>query len=115
MRRAAALLLVALAACTKERGPSEPLGYIPHVTTSAEPEWIPFVIRAGTPLEPDARERHLADLRQLTFGQGENAEGYWSPDGRKLIFQSTRDGYACDQQFVMDLGSGQTRRVSNGQ
>ena len=45
-------------------------------------------------------ERHLANVRQLSFG-GENAEAYWSFDGKLLIFQSTRDGAPCDQQFVM--------------
>ncbi len=46
-------------------------------------------------------ERHLANVRQLTFG-GENAEAYWSADGKKLIFQSTRPPFDCDQIFVMD-------------
>src|SRR5512143_519744 len=41
-------------------------------------------------------ERHLANIRQLTHG-GENAEAYFSRDGTHLIFQSTREGYACDQ------------------
>ena len=58
-------------------------------------------------------ETHFASLRQLTFG-GENAEAYWSSDGTKLIFQSTRDGWPCDQQFVMDLVKGTTTRVSTG-
>jgi len=42
------------------------------------------------------QERHLRNVRQLTFG-GENAEAYFSPDGRWLIFQSTRDGRSCDR------------------
>jgi TolB protein len=58
-------------------------------------------------------ERHFAHLWQLTFG-GENAEAYWSLDNKSLIFQSTRDGWPCDQQFVMDLVTGETRRVSTG-
>jgi Tol biopolymer transport system component len=53
-------------------------------------------------------------LRQLTFG-GENAEAYWSPDGSRLTFQSSREGVPCDQQFVLELASGESRRVSNGQ
>src|SRR5688572_33421184 len=48
----------------------------------------------------DPREAHLAELRQLTFG-GENAEAYWSPDGRELIFQSTRPPVACDQILLL--------------
>jgi Tol biopolymer transport system component len=58
-------------------------------------------------------ETHFAHLWQLTFG-GQNAEAYWSEDGRRLIFQSTRDGYPCDQEFVMELATGGVRRVSTG-
>jgi Tol biopolymer transport system component len=58
-------------------------------------------------------EKHLKDVRQLTFG-GENAEAYWSPDGRKLIFQSTAKGAGCDQVYVLDFESGESRRVSSG-
>jgi Tol biopolymer transport system component len=56
----------------------------------------PAVPSGPPPLDP--RETHLADLVQLTYG-GENAEAYWSPDGRQLVFQSTRPPYACDQIF----------------
>lgn len=65
-------------------------------------------------LLPRPDESHLRNLRQLTFG-GENAEAYWSPDGKRLIFQSSHEGVPCDQQFVLELASGDTRRVSNGQ
>jgi len=58
-------------------------------------------------------ETHFARLWQLTFG-GENAEGYWSSGGSKLIFQSTREGWPCDQMYVMNLVSGKLTRVSNG-
>ncbi len=60
-----------------------------------------------------AGESHLASIRQITFG-GENAEAYFSPDGRSLIFQSTRDGRTCDQQFLMRADGSQVRRVSDG-
>jgi Tol biopolymer transport system component len=73
---------------------------------------VAFAQESSSLLQPD--ELHLRNLRQLTFG-GENAEGYWSPDGKRLIFQSSREGTPCDQEFVMDLATGDTRRVSNGQ
>jgi len=57
---------------------------------------LPLV--AGTLHDP--AETHLADVRQLTF-TGDNAEAYWSFDGRRLSFQSTREPYACDQIFTM--------------
>ncbi|MGI9270605.1 MAG: M28 family peptidase [Woeseiaceae bacterium] len=50
----------------------------------------------------DAREVHLADVQQMTFG-GENAEAYWSPDSKELVFQSTRPPLGCDQIFRMPI------------
>jgi Tol biopolymer transport system component len=58
-------------------------------------------------------EKHIANLRQLTFG-GENAEAYFSGDDQMLILQSTRDSLGCDQIFVMEISSGKTTMVSNG-
>lgn len=49
-----------------------------------------------------SEETHLKNLRQLTFG-GENAEAYWSPDGRELIFQATRGDLECDQIFRLEV------------
>jgi TolB protein len=62
---------------------------------------------------PDPGERHLANIRQLTDG-GENAEAYFSGDGQRLIFQSTRDGRSCDQQYIMHIDGSHLHRVSNG-
>ena len=59
------------------------------------------------------QEKHLSNIRQLTFG-GKNAEAYFSFDGKKLVFQSTRDGFQCDQIFVMNVDGGDVRRVSTG-
>ncbi len=76
----------------------------------------------------DSPERHLANIRQLTFGR-KNAEAYFSFDGTKLIFQSTNDwtkdaqatplkpaasGLGCYQMYVMDLQSETLRLVSTG-
>lgn len=46
-------------------------------------------------------ESHLRNIRQLTFG-GDNAEAYWSYDGKSLVFQRTslKDGIPCDQIFI---------------
>ena len=58
-------------------------------------------------------ERRLRNIRQLTFG-GENAEAYFSSDGTRLIFQSTREGVPCDQIFTMKLDGSDLQRVSTG-
>ncbi len=64
-------------------------------------------------LDPLPQEVHLGRIRQLTFG-GENAEAYLSGDERKLVFQSTRDGVACDQIYTMGIDGSDVRRISSG-
>jgi Tol biopolymer transport system component len=59
------------------------------------------------------QEKHLRNIRQLTFG-GENAEAYFSADGNKLIFQSTRDGHECDQIYTMNIDGSNVHLVSTG-
>lgn len=48
-----------------------------------------------------AGEKHFKNIRQLTFG-GDNAEAYWSYDGKYIIFQRTnpKEGLNCDQIFI---------------
>jgi len=58
-------------------------------------------------------EKHLRNIRQLTDG-GENAEAYFSSDGKKLIFQSTRDGRPCDQIYTMNIDGSDVKMVSTG-
>lgn len=82
------LPLVALISCTtpSSSGPSpESSAAAASATQAALPE-----------------EVRLADLRQLTFG-GENAEAYWSFDGKQLSFQSRRADMGCDRIFRMTV------------
>ena len=58
-------------------------------------------------------EKHLRNIKQLTFG-GENAEAYFSSDGKQLIFQSTREGHGCDQIYTMNVDGSNAKMISNG-
>lgn len=51
-----------------------------------------------------AQEKNLRNIRKLTFG-GDNAEAYFSPDGKMLTLQVTNPdkGIPCDQIFSLDV------------
>jgi Tol biopolymer transport system component len=55
----------------------------------------------------------LSDLRQLTFG-GENAEAYWSFDGKQLSFQARGVNEGCDRIYRMAVDAPAPVRVSSG-
>ncbi|MBF2055600.1 MAG: M28 family peptidase [Candidatus Sericytochromatia bacterium] len=63
-----------------------------------------------------APEGHLlSETRQLIFDGKRSGEGYFSADGNKLIFQSEREAdNPFFQIYLLDLLSGDTRRVSTG-
>jgi Tol biopolymer transport system component len=62
---------------------------------------------------PETQETRLRNLRQLTFG-GQNAEAYFSYDGTKIIFQSTRPPFECDQIFSMNIDGGEVKLLNSG-
>ena len=66
-------------------------------------------------------EVHFKNLRQLTFG-GDNAEAYFGPDGKMVVFQKTalKEGIPCDQIYYGKLPQKSTdsftyTRISNGE
>lgn len=66
------------------------------------------------PVQPAQGEtKHLKNIKLITYG-GENAEAYFSMDGKEIIFQSTRDPYKCDQLFTMNADGTNVRIVSTG-
>ncbi len=67
----------------------------------------------AAPVVPDARERRLGNIRQLTSG-GQNAEAYFDQTGTRLVFQSTRPPFGCDQIFTMKDDGSDVRLVSTG-
>ena len=61
-------------------------------------------------------EKHLKNMRQLTFG-GDNAEAYWSFNGKMVSFQSNNKawGLQCDQIFYMNINGQDLRRGNRPQ
>ena len=69
---------------------------------------------AQDPAQPGSTPApHIANLTQLTSG-GQNAEAYFSHDGSKIIFQSTRPPHQCDQIFSMNLDGSEVKLLNSG-
>src|SRR5688500_3750225 len=57
----------------------------------------------------------LSRVRRLTVEGRRAGEGYWSPDGTRLVFQSEREpGNPFYQIYVLDFASGDVKRISPG-
>lgn len=69
--------------------------------------------RAADDTAPEAR--FISNSRQLILDGRRSGEGYFSPDGKQLIFQSEREpGNPFYQVYTLDLETGDTTRVSPG-
>src|SRR4029453_14025540 len=66
--------------------------------------------------QPASQERNfLSRIRRLTVEGKRAGEGYWPPDGKRLFFQSERQAdNPFYQIYVLDLTTGETKRISNG-
>ena len=66
--------------------------------------------------EADALEaRHLGNIRQVTTGFAKAGEGYFSPDGKTIIFQAALPGQDDYQIYTQDLAPGsKPKLVSTG-
>lgn len=59
-------------------------------------------------------EKHFKNMKMLTSEGNDNAEAYFSFDGTKIIFQSTREPYQCDQIYSMNADGSDVKLVSTG-
>src|SRR5687767_10370672 len=64
---------------------------------------------------PSAERDFLTRIRRLTVEGRRAGEGYWSKDGRQLVFQSEREpSNPFYQIYLMDMASGDVTRMSPG-
>jgi Tol biopolymer transport system component len=62
----------------------------------------------------DGESRFLGNVRQLTF-EGRSGEGYFSSDGKYLVFQSEREpGNPFYQIYMLSFETGDINRISPG-
>jgi TolB protein len=106
------LLALFLGALVADRsGPSCPCSPLPMGPA-------PSAIGQDRAVDSRAREAHpaetrLRNLRQLTFG-GQNAEAYWSADGKQIVYQTTQPRYPDEQIYTMNPDGSGKKLVSTG-
>lgn len=66
---------------------------------------------ASAPPVAAPADAHLRNITRLTT-DGDNGEAYFSADGKRLIYQSSRGGYACDKIWTMNSDGSGKRMVS---
>jgi Tol biopolymer transport system component len=111
---AAALAAGPGSASAEEPAPKPPAA--PAAGDGAAPPAGPPAAFAGTGLRKvadDPREKHLRNVRQLTF-EGENAEAYWSSDASMLVFQHRGAGIPADQIYTIRADGTGLRLASTG-
>src|SRR5215510_14212871 len=71
-------------------------------------------VSAQQPQQAGERD-FLSRVRRLTVEGRRAGEGYWAPDGQRLVFQSEREpGNPFYQIYALDFASGDTKRISPG-
>jgi len=78
--------------------------------------FVVLLSAAAIDAQAPAQERDfLSRIRRLTVEGKRAGEGYWSPDGKQLVFQSEREpGNPFYQIYTVDLSTGVTTRISPG-
>jgi Tol biopolymer transport system component len=66
--------------------------------------------RAADTLE----DRYLGSVRQVTSGFVKAGEGYFSPDGKTIVYQAVPQGYPFYQIYKQPLASGEPQLISTG-
>ncbi len=71
---------------------------------------LPVAVLAADSIEG----QHLANIRQVTSGFVKAGEGYFSPDGRTIIYQAVPQGYPFYQIYKQPLAGGPPQLLSSG-
>lgn len=109
--RFAALVALAITGC-KTTPPPEPVVEKPGPKTEAASEKPLPVIERPAPKAVAAieGESRLLDIQQITF-EGENAEAYWSFDGKELTMQTRFGDMGCDRIVRFEIAKGLSSMV----
>src|SRR5262245_52026492 len=113
MRRLLPALLPLLGACSSTDS-NDALAVGVYHPSSKTPSATP-PLAGATPCDEliQKDEKHFAHLWKLSKDVEQAAEGYWSNDGKRLVYQGMPRGTSCDQIFVIEP-DGTHKRLSDG-
>ncbi|MGE0610174.1 MAG: TolB family protein, partial [Pirellulales bacterium] len=69
---------------------------------------------SATAEEPSIEGQYLKNIRQVTKGFTKAGEGYFSPDGKQIIYQAIPKDYIFYQIYTQPLAGGLPQRLSPG-
>jgi dipeptidyl aminopeptidase/acylaminoacyl peptidase len=128
------VLLIATAALAQERSriikipakralTHEALTLMPRVANPApspDGKWVVFTItRPAYDEKASSSDLWLvpaaggAEPRQLTFTKSAESDVAWSADSKRIAFSAKREGDEQNQIYILDLGGGEAKRVTN--
>jgi Tol biopolymer transport system component len=107
-----AVALVLVASVEVRRLEAQPAESQPQETQPAEAQ-------PAQPAEPSVpgvsmESRYLSNIRQVTSGMVKAGEGYFSPDGARIVYQAQPQGYPFYQIYTQPLEGGAPVRLSTG-
>ena len=75
---------------------------------------VMLVAQAWLPAEDSVEGQYLSNVRQVTSGFVKAGEGYFSPDGKQIIYQAVPQEYPFYQIYTQPLAGGEPKLVSTG-
>ncbi len=76
--------------------------------------WFPSAAVATLKGAEGVETRYLSNVRQVTDGFVRAGEGYFSPDGRSIVYQAITHDYPFYQIYTQPLAGGTPRLISTG-
>ena len=73
-----------------------------------------FFLVESAPAAESIEGQHLSNVRQVTSGFVKAGEGYFSPDGRTIVYQAVSADYPFYQIYKQPLAGGQPQMLSTG-
>src|SRR5215207_487308 len=73
-----------------------------------------LILPAAVTAQDSVESKYLSNIRQVTSGMVKAGEGYFSPDGKQIIYQAEPQDYPFYQIFTQSLSGGKPKLVSTG-